>query len=261
LRFSGKSYSDLDSSLAYAHESSSLPEPKKKVLFLHVFRDANLLLPEKEPGRGFTFATYFDWADFCLAEVSRRPDDWIIKPHPASQFYEGESEIIDRLLKKHSLPRSLLRSDLSTREILTSKWPVFTHSGTIGFETAIFGYRANVVSNRFPEELVVRTSGKAELLRCLREPVLNAAPAITDSASVEIAKVALFRNFQRNVPELSPRKGQPDRSSKLKFEASLITQGISLLGRHASSSSQKRLSEMAKEVISASGPVLSSAKL
>jgi hypothetical protein len=243
VRFSGEYAGDLDSEVAH----SGGPEvptglPPKKVLFLHVVRDANQI-PREE-----LFSSFFEWADFCLAEIAKRPEGWVVKLHPSAKRYDGEEEIQAGLLRKHSIPRELVDSCPTTSFILANRWPIYTHSGTIGIEAAVSGYRAHGCSTRFPPELVDIARSKEELVSHLRRPIALAATRITDSNQIMGAKVLLHEFSKPDEPLLMPRRPQPDRTSSGRFFVSLILQEMSLMGRYLLPRTRARLREIAQEL-------------
>ena len=247
-RFSGKAQ-DLDSGGVFSGGPEVPTElPPKKVFFLNVVRDANQI-PLEEPAAGYSvFSSYFEWADFCLGEIAKRPHEWVVKLHPSAKFYGGEEEIQAGLLRKHSIPQELVDSCPTTSFILANKWPVYTHSGTIGIETAVSGYRAHVCSTRWPPELVHIARSKKELVDQLRRPIALAASRIGDPNQIMGAKVLLREYGRPEEPLLMPRRPQPDRTSSGRFFVSLILQATSLMGRYLLPRTRARLREIAQEL-------------
>jgi hypothetical protein len=230
LRFSGQQ-TDLDSPAVFASRSDLKAANPKKVLFLHVFRDANQI-PRNQRGEAPSiFGSYFEWADFCLREISKNPSDWLIRVHPSSRHYDGEDQIISRLLERHGIDAKLLDGGPSAIEILEKRWPVYTHSGTIALETAVFGFRSVVSSSRHPEQLVRRAPDKESLSKALAEPARFVARELEDE-QVDMAKILLYLNYKHDYPQLAPKQPQPNRSSETKFYFSLWFQLFSVMGRY-----------------------------
>ena len=230
LRFSGQQ-TDLDSPAVFASRSDLKVAVPKKVLFLHVFRDANQIPRDERGTAQKLFGSYFEWADFCLREISKNPSDWLIRVHPSARHFDGEDEIISRLLEKHGIDAKLLDGGPSAIEILEKRWPVYTHSGTIALETAVFGFRSVVSSSRHLEQLVRRVADKESLAKALAEPPRFVARELVDE-QVDIAKILLYLNYKHDYPELGPKQPQPNRSSETKFYFSLWLQLFSLMGRY-----------------------------
>lgn len=149
LRFSGGSRSDLDSSRAYAEFENDCFDPNKKVLFLHAFRDANNITWRSEQ----PFDSYFEWVDytFRIIHEANEFERWYIKAHPSSDFYENDSEILEKLMHKYNVPKSCIRSP-STPYIIKKKMHVYTNSGTIVLETAANGFSAFFCGARFEQK-------------------------------------------------------------------------------------------------------------
>ena len=81
-RYQGKA-NDLDSRLSFQPDlSENIQFPRKKVLFLHSFRDANNINTQPSD----IFHSYYEWTDFCLSHIAKSPHDWYIKAHPMSSF-------------------------------------------------------------------------------------------------------------------------------------------------------------------------------
>lgn len=127
----------------------------RKVLFLHSFRDANGQVASPELGSSL-FRTYFQWADAALAIVSESPKQWIVKSHPSFARLEGDIEILKYLLDKHNIPPSIVDPGVTAGYVLSNRWPIFTHDGTIAREAATFGYKAVSISVHLPEEITWR---------------------------------------------------------------------------------------------------------
>ncbi len=247
-RFKGKQ-TDLDSPGVFSEKKTMpLDVTPKKVLFMHVFRDANQVKLDQESTQQSLFSSYFEWADFCLREVAKKPEEWRVKLHPSSKFYRDEIEIQHLLLKKHGITMDLVNSCPTTSQILENHWPIFTHSGTIALESAVFGYRANVCSKRHPEKLVYLARSESQLVEQLRQPPSKIEDPL-DSADEEMARLLLHWNFRHVVAKLAPKKPKPDRRSHLTFQVSMMTQEFSLMGRYLRPSTQVQLQKMAQEIL------------
>lgn len=252
-RFSGRG-GDFDSYGVFSDEARvpSGAQPRK-VLFLHVIRDANQI-PLEEFTAGYSvFTSFFEWADFCLGEIAKNPENWVIKLHPSARFYNGEAEIEARLLAKHGLGAELTEDCPTTGFILANRWPVYTHSGTIGFESAVSGYRANVCSTRYPPEIVNIAKSREDWVNLMELPLNLAAPQILNSNEIRAAKVLLHESFKPAEPLLMPSVPQPDRTSNWKFFVGLIVQELSLMGRYLNPNAIKRLEQLAHDLIISAG--------
>ena len=245
-RFTGKQ-TDLDSPGVFSERVKSIDANPRKVLFLHVFRDANQVPLDQEQNHQSLFSTYFEWADFCLQEMAKKPDEWLVKLHPSSKFYGDEIKIQLRLLRKHGFSMDLVDSCPTTAQILQNRWPIFTHSGTVALESAVFGYRTHVCSRRHPEQLVHLAKSKEQLIEQLNKPPSVAQDSL-DTVENETARLLLHWFFKHDLPLLAPKNPQPDRRSPLKFNTSLVAQEFSLMGRYLRPSVQAQLQRMAMQV-------------
>jgi hypothetical protein len=246
-RFAGTA-DDFDSQTAFANSTPAPKElPRKKVLFLHCVRDANQV-PLEQPAVGHSvFTSFFEWADFCLAEIAKSPDEWRVKLHPHAEFYSGEQEIQAGLLRKHAIPIELTEECPPTSFILANRWPVYTHSGTIILEAAASGYRGNASSTTYPKQFAQIAQTREDWRDQMAKPAETAGEPIEDSRVVNAAKVWLCENLDPGEPLLMPRRPQPDRTSEAKFFRSQIFQELSLMARYLRSRSRKRLREVAFE--------------
>lgn len=247
LRVAGR-VREFDST-AFAEKKSRTIGSKKKVLFLHVTRDANQIpLDPSAPGHS-VFPSFFQWADFCLAEVAKNPDEWFIKMHPSAKFYDGEEEIASKLMEKHQIPKNVLEQCPSTLAILENQWPVFTHSGTIALETACFGYKSEVCSSRYPPGTASLHVTKAALRIALSRPANELGAPIEDPEAIARAKVFLHRTSVRPVRSFSPRQPQPNRSTQSKFLASQIFQVFDMVRTSARRSTLDTIREQCDEIL------------
>jgi hypothetical protein len=246
-RFAGTA-DDFDSQAAFANSTPATKElPRKKVLFLHCVRDANQV-PLEHPAVGHSaFTSFFEWADFSLAEIAKSPDQWKVKLHPSAKFYAGEEEIQSGLLRKHAIPIELTEECPPTSFLLANRWPVYTHSGTIILEAAASGYRGNACSTTYPQEFAQIAQTREDWRDQMAKPAETAGELIEDSRVVDAAKVWLCENTDPDEPLLMPRRPQPDRTSEATFFSSQILQELSLMARYLRSKSQKRLREVALE--------------
>lgn len=180
----------------------------RKVLFLHVLRDANGQVGSDELGYPL-FRTYIEWTDAALRIVSENPDDWIVKPHPGFEKYPGEREILFYLFHKHGLSLEILDQTVNAREVLENRLPVYSHDGTIVREAACFGYKAYSVSVHLPEEITVRAKTLEEFEIQMRLPPTAKVPEIHDSSIVRAARLMLHDHvseelvFLRRNPKLT----------------------------------------------------------
>lgn len=248
FRFKGKQ-KDLDSPGVFSEKTVPITDSAKKVLFMHVFRDANQVPLDQASTQQSLFSSYFEWADFCLREVAKKPEEWQVKLHPSSKFYGDEIEVQLLLLKKHGISLDLVDSCPTTHQILQNRWPIFTHSGTIALESAVYGYRSHVCSRRHPEQLVHLAGSKSQLVEQLRKPP-SSIEGTLGAADNEMARLLLHWSFTHDLPLLAPKNPQPNRGSALKFQFTLMTQEISLMGRYLRPSTQVQLKKMAQEILS-----------
>ena len=246
-RFRGKQ-TDLDSPGVFSEKTVPIYDSAKKVLFMHVFRDANQVPLDQQSARQTLFSSYFEWADFCLREVAKKPEEWQVKLHPSSRFYPDEIEIQHQLLKKHGISMDLVDSCPTTSQILENRWPIFTHSGTIALESAVFGYRSHVCSSRHPEQLVHIATSESQLMEQLRK-LPSAIEDTLETIEIELASLILHWFFKHDLPLLAPKNPQPDRRNKFRFYVSMLAQETSLMGRYLRPSVQIQLQKMSQEVI------------
>lgn len=255
-RFGGGLRADSDSRNAHGGKQKlSVIETGKKVLFLHAFRDANSVPIEADSfSKNLLFTNYFEWADFCFRVISEEPNSWLIRQHPSSRFYPGDAEILERLLDRHGLEKSVLMSNaIPTSEIIASRAPVFTHSGTIALETAYSGYRAIVCSTIFPEPLVDRARNTAELEHKMLRPYEEGRKRI-DARKLRLAAGALL--MERQVPTgttLTATPPQPSRTSPVSYQISSAKQQVSLVGKLFFPSERSHLREVANKISASSG--------
>lgn len=224
-RYSGNDVSDFDSAAAFGG-NSAIGVPEKKILFLHVFRDANGL-PVSDPSRSL-FRTYLEWADFVLSSIVDCQDDWAIKPHPSGRYYEGDSEILGAMLTRYGLENVQRLDNVPTAEILKKRLPVYTHSGTVALETATFGYQAFTCSLLFPREFTTPSLTIEQLKKVLRLPFKDAAPGIQSEEFRELAGVALYLRSKGDGFKFSPKRAHPDKNGVLRYRFSELRQQFDL---------------------------------
>lgn len=228
LRFSGRDENDLDAMEAFREtKKKSLKKVDgKKILFLHVLRDANDI--QLDDQRTAPFRNYLEWTEFALSQISSEPEAWAIRTHPSSKFYAGESEIMENLLRRHNLS-SITRADaISTSQILSSGLPVFTHSGTIALEAAASGYRAFSSLKPSLQDFSIQAYSAEQYGAFMRLPYEEASPPL-DSERADLACVALLILSERDRFPFSPRLGHPAKSDPLSFRISELKQIVDLL--------------------------------
>lgn len=207
---------------------SSDSSDRRKILFLHVFRDANLIPISKSLGRWYSpFKTYLEWTDFCFSIISENPEEWEIRPHAASRYYSGEKDILDYLLKRHNLNNIRLSRASSTASILASGMPVFTHSGTVALEAASFGNQPVTCVGTLPDELARKALTHEDLASLLRQPVQELCYPKLSAEAMKVAKFLLHARFEPSSRVFVPEPRQPNRDSQRSFRTSEIKQQLS----------------------------------
>lgn len=209
-RFSGKSQSDLDSSKIFSSKVDdkylNIKSPKK-VLFLHSFRDASGLSFPDDPDELF-FPTYFQWTEAAFALISKSQEDWIIKPHPSQGHYPNDNEILDFLLDKYHISRTIVNRDFPTITALLHKWPIYTCSGTIAQEAACFGFKAHTVSGRIPDQISCRPKTYQEFKEAYTKPISLASEIIESDILIKAAKIFFAEQYsgsQLLAKDISPK--------------------------------------------------------
>jgi hypothetical protein len=211
-RFSGKSQSDLDSSKIFSKkvvEKALNVKSPKKILFLHSFRDASGLSFPDDPNELF-FPTYFQWTEAAFALISKHQEDWIIKPHPSQGHYPNDNEILEFLLNKYSINRTIVIRDFPTITALLHKWPIYTCSGTIAQEAACFGFKAHTVSGRIPDQISCRPKTYQEFKEAYTKPIGLASEVIENDILIKAAKIFFAEQysgsqlFARNISPKNP---------------------------------------------------------
>jgi hypothetical protein len=167
LRLNGKTPNDVDAVLSFNKPDSELKRERKKVLYLHCFRDDSQCLDSNHL-KDVINQDLFLWTDKSFQEISREPAKWYIKTHPNHIQYHNESEILAFLLKKHNLNEENIIDTPSTIQVLSDKFPAYTLSGTIALESAAAGYKGFTMSKHYSKE-ITRQIGILDLgndLRC-----------------------------------------------------------------------------------------------
>ena len=141
----------------------------------------------------------------------------------------------------------LVDSCPKTSQILQNRWPIFTHSGTVALESAVFGYRSHVCSSRHPEQLVHLARSESQLTEQLRKPPSTIEDPL-ETVEVEMARLLLHWIFKHDLPLLAPKNPKPDRRNRFRFNVSLLAQEISLMGRYLRPRVQIQLQKMAQEI-------------
>jgi len=205
-RFSGKSKLDLDSSKAFLKKNNMDDVSIKKIFFLHAFRDANNNTWSCEQ----PFLSYFEWADFTFGWITKNKkwDDWYIKKHPSSAYYESDDDILRLLLDKHKVPREVVDMTPETITILKNKYPVYTNNGTVVLETLIFGYKSFYCGSRYCELLGKKSLSREDWVDQLSLSINDAykESLIVGDELQELGKINLYASFaQKNIRDLSPK--------------------------------------------------------
>lgn len=253
-RFSGQSFADLDSSRAFApkanpsHGDSIAP---KKVLFLHSFRDASgMAFPTKT--NELYFPTYFQWADSALGLIKQQQDQWIIRPHPSQDNYPNDREILDFLLNKHGINKEIVSTDVPTLYILKNKWPVYTCSGTIAFETACFGYKAHTVSLSTPDEVSKRSKTLEEFENNYLAPLELCSELINNDQLIRAIKIFFaeqYAGYRRSVKPICPKNPVLPSLSPLGIYGQKLRALIQMIGISFSKNSIESADGLATKII------------
>lgn len=157
-RMSGDVVQDLDALRAYKKTESerSLDFANKKVLFLHCIADAANVPMQIQNSDDLILNDYFLWTREMFRLISKDPSQWLIKIHPASKLYPKDYQIINRLTLLFKIPSEVIIPDeCSTLEVLKSKSPIFTHSGTIALESAALGQKSICIAGRYSDEIAL----------------------------------------------------------------------------------------------------------
>jgi len=178
-RKSGKSVRDTDSVKAYMAKSNNLfNRNANKVLFMHCLRDASNLRqvsPTKD-----NYLSTLDWFIDTVSIIAKNQDQWIIKLHPSMNFYQGESEIIQRIFSFYKINPILYKTSPTTLEIINNNYVVYTYSGTIVHELATVGKKAIFLGSRYPKEIGHRAQNIYEWREYLINPPKDSSHEATE---------------------------------------------------------------------------------
>ena len=202
-RYSGKSNNEFDTKFSFNQSVDKKKHIiKKKVLFLHAFRDSNNTTWNENQ----VFHSYIDWVDFTLKVINKKNDfkNWYIKKHPSGKYYQNEKQILNKFIKMYNIPKSVIEDCPSTSEILDYKMPVYTNSGTIILETATKGYGTYFCKLRFNKKYGFFTSSKREWEKIVKAPYEIASKNYVERSVQKAAKYKLWFIHKKNIPELCP---------------------------------------------------------
>jgi hypothetical protein len=163
---------------------------------------------------------YFLWTREMFKIISKDPSHWYIKIHPASKLYPKDFDLINRLMAKFDIPKEIIiPEEISTLQVLRSKAPIFTHSGTIALESAALGQRSVCIKGRFDDDIAfnVRSMKEIEILSAHKNSSLQEIlKHDQDKTSLAAVWLYLWRsNFERGgliackqpiQPNMSPRE-------------------------------------------------------
>ena len=253
-RFNGRTSGDFDAPLVYGRAGhSGTPLESRKILFMHVLRDANQL-PLRKMSEAPFMPSYLEWTDVAFREIAKNPLDWWIKPHPARVGRPDELALLHALLEKNGVPPDIVREDIDTAEVLKRRLPIYTHSGTIALEAASVGYRAHVCSSKVPQEISWQSLDLESIEDSYGLDFVAASGGVLDPVQRELASVMLYLKFSRPAAGLSPRISFLDRSTRSKFKKSLRAQARQMGGRALSRKAHKLAASLASEVLAAQKP-------
>lgn len=228
-REGGRAISEQDSALAYSGAKEVPVELRsKKILALHVFRDANLFPLEDSEGRPPLFRTHFEWADAAFSVIRQRAEEWAIRAHPASVHLPEDRLILEHLLQKHGLSEITRVANVSTKAILEERLPIYTHCGSIALEAAVTGYRAHTASSLFPSEMANNALHQEAFKQSLTLDFDEARSGIVSARDRLVAEAMLFLRLGDRPFPFVPTPRQPSRSSRADFRKSLFIQELSL---------------------------------
>jgi len=133
----------------------------KKVLYAHVLRDAKLLRSDSNQ----IFCNSIDWFEFMLGEITKNNDwdNWFLKIHPDSNFYENENKLFDYYISKYKVPEEVYKNCPDKEQILSSGMVIYTFSGTIVAESMVRGHKVIFCSDRFPAFFGIYCKSQQEL--------------------------------------------------------------------------------------------------
>jgi hypothetical protein len=204
-RYIGQSNNDKDTKFSFSQNLKKRKNIiKKKVLFLHAFRDANNITWNKNQ----VFDSYIEWTEFTLNAIYQKGDfkNWYIKKHPSGKYYENENEILNKLIRKYNVPYSAIKDCPSTNEILDHKMPIYSNKGTIILETATKGYGTYFCNLRFNKKYGFFISSKKEWKKIVNTPYKRAANNNISKNCQQAAQYKLWQIYKKNIPELCPTR-------------------------------------------------------
>ena len=121
--------------------------PKKNVIFLHVFKDSPYSCIDKKR----IFGDYFDWFVSTLKIISKSNEEWQIRIHPSSKKWGEDPEKIINYTKKNffggKFPKNVkFIKKLSNLKSFKCAKRIVTYSGHAHLEAACFGIRPIIIS-------------------------------------------------------------------------------------------------------------------
>lgn len=167
-------------------------------IFLHCVRDAAQDPINRDRLADVEGGDLFQWTIGVLGEAARDQGSWLIKPHPATDHYPGERDIIKRVISTLGLEqRSLVRGP-SRQQVIDNRLRVLTHTGTIALECAASGFKAMSTSSIFPSRLVKSVAaGHSSSLNSLKWSRVEGVD-ITDS---QAAAALLLESVSSDLPK------------------------------------------------------------
>lgn len=178
----------------------------KKILFLHCMRDAAAFLPNllelHEP------LDYIEWAEVCLSVISRSQEEWVVKIHPHGILYQNESEILKGLFEKYEISPKIIDHNSDRRFFFGNENIIFTHSGTVGFESAFAGWKVQSMKGRFNSEIAVEHQQIDAFTDAMRKSPGELLQACSGEGRIS-AGLHLFlisKSFLGNFKNLYPKK-------------------------------------------------------
>jgi hypothetical protein len=198
-RYMGKKNNEIDSKLAFS-KNKKKSSIKKKVLFLHIFRDANNLNWSKKQ----FFDSHYEWTEFTFKTIYDIDDfnNWYIKVHPSSKFYANENKILKKFIQQYNIPLSTFKDCPSTLDILEQKMPVYSNGGTIILETATKGYGTYFCNTRYNKNYGFYISSKNKWKKIVSAPYKKVQNFNISKKRQIAAKFTLWYIYKQNIPEL-----------------------------------------------------------
>lgn len=237
-RFAGKSRRDLDSARAFGASTGPTQfstTMRRKVLFLHAFRDVNNLTWSSKQ----VFDSYYEWVNYTFKQISVKNDwnNWYVKAHPSADLYDSDRKILNQLLLLHNAPEDVLKCP-STKFIVDNKMPVFTNQGTIVLETLVHGYKSFFCGSLYPDSFGISPNSPEEWSHyiCLSIEECTLLSSIIDIELVNRAKIALWRSFAfKNIGYLCPDKPSWPKDRLVDKVHTFLSQSRNALTTHPSS--------------------------